>query len=219
MTRSLARNIGRLAPKAANFGASLCSTNFQYPEFGRGSVQRPVAFPRRPVRSVGPGSRHGPPWCDAGSTRRLSAETSPGSFSVSARRPPPTRRTPTARPPRSLSQATCLAESLSSRLKPKLDATHNAFQDARYATTDPGYSSKLWLLRTPRDSLSGSRTPSFASSTIGRGCGRPRVSRAPTPTWFRSHKPGTWVSAQHPDLPSCFAHKPQCRSSCFGIVA
>ena len=35
--RSLARNIGRLAPKAANFGASLCSMNFQYPKFGRGS--------------------------------------------------------------------------------------------------------------------------------------------------------------------------------------
>jgi isoquinoline 1-oxidoreductase subunit beta len=41
-------------------GASLCSMNFQYPKFGRGSVQRPIAFPRRPVRFVGHGSRHGP---------------------------------------------------------------------------------------------------------------------------------------------------------------
>jgi hypothetical protein len=44
MARSLARNIGPLAPKGANFGASLCSMNFQYPKFGRGSVQRPVVF-------------------------------------------------------------------------------------------------------------------------------------------------------------------------------
>jgi hypothetical protein len=27
--------------------------NFQYPKFGRGSVKRPVAFPRRPVRTHG----------------------------------------------------------------------------------------------------------------------------------------------------------------------
>ena len=34
---------------------------FSISEFRNGTVQRPVAFPRRPVRSGRPGSRHGPP--------------------------------------------------------------------------------------------------------------------------------------------------------------
>jgi hypothetical protein len=42
--RSLARNIGRLAPKAANFGASLCSMNFQYPNFGTGPSRDRLRF-------------------------------------------------------------------------------------------------------------------------------------------------------------------------------
>jgi hypothetical protein len=44
------RMFGRFARKAANPAASLCSKIFQYPKFGSGSDQRPVASARRPVR-------------------------------------------------------------------------------------------------------------------------------------------------------------------------
>jgi hypothetical protein len=40
----------RLRRKPRKPAASLCPMNFQYPKFGSGAVQRPVAFPRRPVR-------------------------------------------------------------------------------------------------------------------------------------------------------------------------
>ena len=46
IARSLARNFGRFAPKAANAAASLWSVIFQYPKLGSGAVQRPVALPR-----------------------------------------------------------------------------------------------------------------------------------------------------------------------------
>jgi hypothetical protein len=46
MTRSLAKNFGGIARKAANLAASLCSMIFQYPEIGSGAVQRRVAFPQ-----------------------------------------------------------------------------------------------------------------------------------------------------------------------------
>jgi hypothetical protein len=48
--RSLARKFRGLTPKAAKFGARLCSVIFQYPKSGSGAVRRPVAFPPRPVR-------------------------------------------------------------------------------------------------------------------------------------------------------------------------
>ena len=47
---SAAGNIGHFASTTEDSGASLCSMNFQYPNFASGGVQRPVAFWRRPVR-------------------------------------------------------------------------------------------------------------------------------------------------------------------------
>ena len=44
--------LGNFGPTALNREASLCSTIFQYPKFGWEAVQRPVAFPQRPVRKL-----------------------------------------------------------------------------------------------------------------------------------------------------------------------
>jgi hypothetical protein len=58
--RSLARKIGRLAPKAANFGASLCSMSFQYPNFGTGPSRDRLRFRGDRFESGGNPSRW--PW-------------------------------------------------------------------------------------------------------------------------------------------------------------
>ena len=94
--RGCVKEYRTVAPKAKIFGASLCSVIFQYPKFESGSVQRPVAYPRRPVRIPGAGGFRFVADDPLQTPRPIAAIC----FQAAGRGPPPIQTAPPAAMPR-----------------------------------------------------------------------------------------------------------------------